>query len=76
MGNNRRHERHVKKYHGQASKVRVVERDPFSHYQSNGAPKVSFLTESGALTAAERLESRETVRIYKCAACGFLHLGN
>jgi hypothetical protein len=48
-----------------------------AHFNRDGSPKIVFLTESSALSAAQRNMDSETGRswhAYKCGECGCWHL--
>ncbi len=66
----------VKKRH---AKPPNVSRPPLTHFNRNGSPKITYLTEVGAQDAADRNANRRGDERpwcpYQCSKCGLWHLG-
>jgi hypothetical protein len=49
-----------------------------SHWRADGQPKISYASQSDALTAAlvRRQESGVELNVYRCDVCAAWHMGN
>jgi hypothetical protein len=52
-----------------------IHRGAASHFGARGRPKVSYLSEGGAVEAMNRQPFQSNRNVYRCGQCGGWHIG-